>query len=583
MTRARSGTLATLSLLAALLSTPAAAEPGRQPVAPDAYAAFCMGICCAESRDPEGAVRWFEKALAADPASHETHLWIALVCDEQLQHHVKARKHFEKAIELAPESFQPRRGFARLLLRDGQTKEGRDQMLLALRSPEAKASPELTAQAHAELAADAELRRDWPAAAESYALAAQLAPNPAFFLLRLSHTYQRTGDYEKAVDALRQVATHVPNYDRVHRELSDLYIAMGKWREAYEELDAWMKHRSGPGEQTHLLRQAADLAERAALIDTARSLREKVLLRLLERYTPGTAPPQLCEDIAATLEILKRPNDAEPYLRRAVAAAADAAKPPLRLKLAQLYRRLRLFPKAAAELAECVRSVEPRTSIRYRTELCSVLESAAQFDDAEAALKPILDIPGCKAVAHAELGLFHQRRGNYDKAVQHLLEAVKLAETDAAVRFRIQLSSVYADAGRHRDAEQLLIETHRMFPANASVNNALGWFYAERGVELQKALDLVQSALKTSPDNPYFLDSLAWVYFKQGRSKDALEQLLKAAALAQDGSISDHLGDVYLQLGRPDKAREHWNRSLELNPAIKGVREKVQKLGNPRN
>jgi len=45
-----------------------------------------------------------------------------------------------------------------------------------------------------------------------------------------------------------------------------------------------------------------------------------------------------------------------------------------------------------------------------------------------------------------------------------------------------------------------------------------------------------------------------------------------------EGVISDHLGDVYLELGQPDKAAYYWGRSLRFDPALKGVREKLNKL-----
>ena len=248
------------------------------------------------------------------------------------------------------------------------------------------------------------------------------------------------------------------------------------------------------------------------------------------------------------------------------------------MKLASLYQKLGMTEKAVQQLNRCIRQLEPETSIRYRTKLCAVLEEAGKYPEAENALRQILDIPGSKAIGHAELGLFHSRRDDTGKAVKHLHRAIKLADTDQSARYRIQLSIVYTDAGRHKEAEQVLIEAQKIFPDNPSVNNALGWFYAQRGLNLDKALGLIQKALEKHPRNPYYLDSLGWVYFKQGCKKKALKQLLKAAALGQDSAILDHLGDVYMALGQPEKAGTQWKRSLELDPDASGVRRKLESL-----
>ena len=61
---------------------------------------------------------------------------------------------------------------------------------------------------------------------------------------------------------------------------------------------------------------------------------------------------------------------------------------------------------------------------------------------------------------------------------------------------------------------------------------------------------LIQKALKKSPSNGAYLDSLGWAYFKQGKLNDALKQLEKAVSYLPDSvEIQDHLGEVYLKKG----------------------------------
>jgi len=54
----------------------------------------------------------------------------------------------------------------------------------------------------------------------------------------------------------------------------------------------------------------------------------------------------------------------------------------------------------------------------------------------------------------------------------------------------------------------------------------------------------VNKALRIDPDNGAYVDSLGWVYYKQGRLAEAEEFLKKAASLMEDPVIKEHLREV---------------------------------------
>ena len=47
-------------------------------------------------------------------------------------------------------------------------------------------------------------------------------------------------------------------------------------------------------------------------------------------------------------------------------------------------------------------------------------------------------------------------------------------------------------------------------------------------------------------------------------------------AIRDDAVIIDHLGDIYLRLGQPEKARALWRKSLQLDADNKTVARKLQ-------
>lgn len=75
-------------------------------------------------------------------------------------------------------------------------------------------------------------------------------------------------------------------------------------------------------------------------------------------------------------------------------------------------------------------------------------------------------------------------------------------------------------------------------PEDDVLTNAVAYSLAEAGVSLGRAERLVQSALEVDPDSPHYLDTLGWIYCKQGRTAEALELLERADSLAE-GEIQD--------------------------------------------
>ena len=58
--------------------------------------------------------------------------------------------------------------------------------------------------------------------------------------------------------------------------------------------------------------------------------------------------------------------------------------------------------------------------------------------------------------------------------------------------------------------------------------NFYGYLLIDHDINISKGIDLVNLALKSEPTNVYYLDSLAWGYFKQGKCTEALEIMKKA-------------------------------------------------------
>jgi len=99
---------------------------------------------------------------------------------------------------------------------------------------------------------------------------------------------------------------------------------------------------------------------------------------------------------------------------------------------------------------------------------------------------------------------------------------------------------------------------------NPVVCNYLGYMLAERGMEIERAVQLIRCALEAEPENPYYLDSLGWAFFKQGRPLEALPVLGRALEVGgEEPEILKHAGMVLIELGELNRALSMLERSLE--------------------
>ncbi len=117
-------------------------------------------------------------------------------------------------------------------------------------------------------------------------------------------------------------------------------------------------------------------------------------------------------------------------------------------------------------------------------------------------------------------------------------------------------------------------------PAHASSLNYLGFIFAERGVNLSEAKDMISRALEQDPENAAYLDSMGWVLYRLGRLPEAKKYIY--AAIERDDSnaeMFEHAGDVHYALNEYPEARAAWNRAIELGAKDPpSVRAKIHAL-----
>lgn len=132
--------------------------------------------------------------------------------------------------------------------------------------------------------------------------------------------------------------------------------------------------------------------------------------------------------------------------------------------------------------------------------------------------------------------------------------------------------------GRLDDLEAKLRRLIALKPDNAHAYNALGYSYADRNIRLGEARELIGKALELSPGDPFILDSLGWVLYRQGDLAGALQNLEKAFGLRSDPEIAAHLGEVLWMLERKDDARRVWREAAKKSPDNEALSAAIKKF-----
>lgn len=178
----------------------------------------------------------------------------------------------------------------------------------------------------------------------------------------------------------------------------------------------------------------------------------------------------------------------------------------------------------------------------------------------------------------ARLGSLYVVLQRENEALEVLEQALETSPDDPDTNYWLGIA--HQAVGNLEQAEHYLRTTIALSPEREEAYNALGYFFAEHGTNLDEAVSLIQKALKKSPANGAYLDSLGWAYFKQGKLNDALKQLEKAVIYMPDSvEVQDHLGEVYLKKGRKKEAVAAWQKAIQLSPGNTAILEKLKKHG----
>lgn len=102
---------------------------------------------------------------------------------------------------------------------------------------------------------------------------------------------------------------------------------------------------------------------------------------------------------------------------------------------------------------------------------------------------------------------------------------------------------------------------------NVMALNNYAYYMGENGEDLHRAESMSYKTIKAEPNNGTYLDTYAWILFKQERYADAktyIDAALKNRDSTENNStVLEHAGDIYAMNGMADEAVDYWKKAYD--------------------
>jgi tetratricopeptide (TPR) repeat protein len=248
------------------------------------------------------------------------------------------------------------------------------------------------------------------------------------------------------------------------------------------------------------------------------------------------------------------------------------------LSLAQIAEKRKDFSLAESWLAKID---SPQALVSTQSRRASLLAKQGKMAEARELIRKLPERQGENGAADRRMKTLTevqllQTNKEYQAAYDLLAQAIVSSPQDHEL--------VYQQAGaaeklkRYPEMERLMRRTMELKPDYAYAYNALGYSFADRNVRLPEAKALLQKALELAPGDPAITDSLGWVEFRLGNTKEAIALLEKAYKSFPNAEIGAHLGEVLWTSGQRDRAVQIFKECMLLDKDDEVLQETLKRL-----
>ncbi|MDE0118380.1 MAG: tetratricopeptide repeat protein [Bdellovibrionales bacterium] len=428
------------------------------------------------------------------------------------------------------------------------------------------------------------------------------------------------GFYQLAIESFKQALVYKPHSFSLHFRLLDEYLKRGLYLQAIKQCDTLLKNK--PDNLAALRLRKGEIYEKMKLYKKAHREYDQVLRKkpdhLKSLYQKANLHIQTKEFLSArslltTLIHLDEKNipkihyllaqvdmetgqikQALSHFKKAMRLQPDFAAPAL--ALSSFYQKTNQTGKAINVLEELQNNIgfSSRLSLAlfyFHTQqknkekalgyLQPFLEAHSknwwvpiqlawtwgqkqEYDKAIPVIEKILSMhPQGSSQIYILYAQFLEKIKNFSKTMEVLLRASRIFPRDTQVLFYIGF--IYDRLGQADQAIKWMKKVLALDTNHVEALNHLAFIYAEQNKNLASAERMIVKALSFSPNDSYILDTAGWIFFKRGKTEQALEYLKRAYKNNPSiGMIAEHLAEVYYHLNMLDKSIALYKKAIGL-------------------
>ena len=389
--------------------------------------------------------------------------------------------------------------------------------------------------------------------------------------MRKHRIYLATGKSKKALEELEKLAQANSWDGRILSMLAEFYIIEGKNTEA---LKTYKKIQEIDPDNAYIDISLADFYRQRGEMDKAAAALKK-----------GFANPYLDADtkIQVMMSFYSQVKDYT-GIQKDVAELAGilATAHPNEPRVMMFQGEILMMDENYKEAKEVFASVVQTDPGKYQVwenliRCCAILEDyedLAKYSQQAVELFPVQPLP------HYFSGVANYMLKNYEEAIKSLQTGVKIIAGDKNLvsDFYSLIGDAQHSSGKNEESFAAYELSLKANPDNALVLNNYAYHLSLATLQLEKASQMAQKAVILVPGNSYYLDTYAWVLYKQGNYTEALNYVEQALKFSTDKSstVMEHYGDILFRLNRKDEAAIAWKEALEKGEGSEFLESKVK-------
>ena len=375
-----------------------------------------------------------------------------------------------------------------------------------------------------------------------------------------SNFYTQLGNKKAAIAEMKNLADQYPNDQNYRGLYANTLFVNGQKKKALEIYDDIL--RIEPENRNALMALLAYEKDEGDP-DKADALTEKVLLSknitsqdriLLMRQEIGQSE-QEGGDSTRVLYLFRRMLE-QPQMDADVAI------------LCATYMNLKKMPNdSISRVLEQVLQVAPDNAAA-RLQLVSYAWQAENMDRIISLCKDARQYNPDEMAFYYYQGIAYYKQEQLDDALDAFQNGISVinqqSDTEIVSDFYAVMGDILHQKGLDKEAFAAYDSCLTWKDDNYGCLNNYAYYLSEKELHLDKAEQMSYRAIKAEPKNATYLDTYAWILFKEGRYAEAKIYIDQTLQCDSDSSavLLEHAGDIYYHTGDHERALSYWQQAL---------------------